>query len=344
MGLKMHSSYGLFDFKEVFEYKRGTRFTKEEQIPGEVPYVSSTKNNNGIDNFVNPPTANIKGAKITIFDNCLTLSNSGSVGYLFFHDYKFIASDHVTVIWPKDKNVRLNKNIAMYLKPLFESMKYKYNFGREISNARIEKEKIILPMTPDGKPDWQYMENYTTQLEKTVLFNKISNGIISFNTSSLNPHKWYNFKLTRIFKYKRGTRLIKVNRVSGDIPLITAGFYNNGFACNIACMDCMELFENSITIDMFGNVFWMEKPFYCDDNIITITPVDFQLNKYTALFIVTVLRQLTVNFDYGRQYRLKHFEKQHIKLPAFIDAQGKCVPDWRYMESFIKSMPYSENL
>ena len=94
-----------FDFNEVFEYSRGTRLIEEKQVPGEVAYISSTKKNNGISSYISPPD------NMVIYENQMTLSNSGSVGYLFFHEYPFVASDHVTVIGLKDQTVMLNIRI-----------------------------------------------------------------------------------------------------------------------------------------------------------------------------------------------------------------------------------------
>ena len=101
-----------FCFSDVFEYCRGTRLIEEKQIPGEIAYISSTKRNNGINNYISPPD------NMVLYENKMTLSNSGSVGYLFFHEYPFVASDHVTVIGIKDKNTELNEEIALYLKPM----------------------------------------------------------------------------------------------------------------------------------------------------------------------------------------------------------------------------------
>ena len=82
-----------FFISEIFtKIQRGKRLTKGNQQNGETPYVSSTAANNGVDNFI----GNSKG--IRIFENCLTLANSGSVGSTFFHHYTFVASDHVTAL------------------------------------------------------------------------------------------------------------------------------------------------------------------------------------------------------------------------------------------------------
>lgn len=60
--------------------------------------------NNGVDGFIGN-----KNGKI--FTNCLTIANSGSVGHCFYHQYKFITSDHVTRL----KNENYNKWIYIFL-------------------------------------------------------------------------------------------------------------------------------------------------------------------------------------------------------------------------------------
>jgi hypothetical protein len=147
-----------FDFNVVFDFKRGKRLVTLDQTDGEIAYISSTKTNNGIDNYISPPDY------MTIYNNVMTINNSGSVGYVFFHSYDFVCSDHCTVISIKDKSIVLNSFIAIFLKPIIESVKPKYNFAREISDARLNKEKISLPVDSKGKPDWTYMENYIKSL------------------------------------------------------------------------------------------------------------------------------------------------------------------------------------
>jgi type I restriction enzyme M protein len=147
-----------FSFPEVFIFNRGKRLKTLDQIPGDIAYISSTKLNNGIDNYITPPDG------MTLYNNCLTLNNSGSVGYVFYHTYDFVISDHCTVIYPKDKRIKLNQYLYAFLKPIIESLKPKYNFAREISDSRLMKEKISLPANRSGNPDWKYMEDLIKSL------------------------------------------------------------------------------------------------------------------------------------------------------------------------------------
>lgn len=336
-------SMKLFSFIEIFSFKRGERLIEEDQIFGDIPYISATRNYNGINTYLTPPE------KMTHHRNKITLTNSGSVGYCFFHEYEFVASDHVTVIWIKEKSVSLTKNIALYLKPILEAMKYKYSFGREISDKRIKREKILLPINEKEEPDWNYMEQYIDGFYKNIKFNQVN----SINKSSLklNTNGWKEFNLYKeLFNIERGTRLIKEDRIEGNVPLVTAGYENQGIAKYISNEE-MVIYNLAITIDMFGNCFYRDYDFYCDDNIIVLKP-NFRINKYIALFIISLISQEKNKFSYGRQYRLKHIKKHKIKLPTikvetrdFIKEKEMLLTiDFKFMENYIKSITYGDKL
>jgi len=82
------STWEEFSFKKVFNFSRGKRLVKLDQKDGDIAYISSSKVNNGIDNYISPPDY------MTKYSNALTINNSGSVGYVFHHTYDFVCSDH----------------------------------------------------------------------------------------------------------------------------------------------------------------------------------------------------------------------------------------------------------
>lgn len=146
---------------------------------------------------------------------------------------------------------------------------------------------------------------------------------------SLKNREWKEFLLKEICSVERGKRLIIQNRKKGNIPLVTAGYQNEGVADFIANKK-QKTYQNSITIDMFGNVFFRKYSFKCDDNIHIL---HFEkLNKHIGIFISAVLNRLTATaFNYGKQFRLKTLEKQKILLPV-----NNNEPDYAFMEIFIQ--------
>ncbi|QEJ98623.1 restriction endonuclease subunit S [Treponema phagedenis] len=151
-----------FKFNEIFrKIKRGKRLTKANQITGNIPYISSTALNNGIDNFIKN-SGNVRKGK-----NALTVANSGSVGSCFYHCYEYIASDHVTSLQASNAD----KYIYLFMSTIIKRLEEKYSFNREINDERIKAEKIILPIDKNGNPHWEYMSKFMQKLE----VEKISN-------------------------------------------------------------------------------------------------------------------------------------------------------------------------
>ncbi len=154
-----------FYINGIFEHiQRGKRLKTTDHIPGNMPYVSSSAINNGVDDFVS------NSHKVRIFNDCLTLTNSGSVGTAFYHGYSFVASDHVTAL----KSEKLNEYSYLFIAVIVSRLSEKYSFNREINDVRINKEKIILPVDEEGKPDYAFMEQYIREREQQIIQNYIA--------------------------------------------------------------------------------------------------------------------------------------------------------------------------
>lgn len=147
---------GSHDWKPFYvvsifpENERGKRLKKADHVQGNVPYASSTADNNGIDGFIEAS----EGARV--FNDCISLANSGSVGSAFYEPFAFVASDHVTHL----KKEGMSKYQYLFLTCLLEQQSGNFNFNREINDARLNKMQIMLPVTDDGQPDYDFMERF----------------------------------------------------------------------------------------------------------------------------------------------------------------------------------------
>jgi restriction endonuclease S subunit len=140
-----------FKYSEIFDIKKATgpKISEVKKTEGKVPYVSATAENNGIAHYGNfTPTAS---------GNCLTVGHLGDC----FYQGKDFAGSNVTILNPK---FELNTARAMFLISLINANKFKYNYGRVIGIARLKEETISLPVTTDGTPNWQLMEDYINSL------------------------------------------------------------------------------------------------------------------------------------------------------------------------------------
>lgn len=161
-----------FFIVDVFDkIQRGKRLKTADHIVGEVPYVSSSALNNGVDNFVS------NNKCVRKFSDCLSLANSGSVGSCFYEPFEFVASDHITHL----KSKALNKYHYLFLAIMTGRLSQKYNFNREINDKRISREIILLPITDKGEPDYEYMEKYSKNMlrEKVDSYINYVNDIVS---------------------------------------------------------------------------------------------------------------------------------------------------------------------
>ncbi len=162
-----------FKFNEIFKkIKRGKRLKKADHLEGDIPYVSSTSLNNGVDGFIGNKES------VRIFQNNLTIANSGSVGSAFYHQYDYVASDHVTGLTLEDAD----KYIYLFMATIVKRLEEKYSFNREINDKRIQKERLILPVNESGHPHWQYMSQYMQKIEAANISKVLEYMYISDRT------------------------------------------------------------------------------------------------------------------------------------------------------------------
>lgn len=94
--------------------------------------------------------------------NVITVNRNGNgVAEAFYQPVPFSSTEDVHVFKPK---FELNKFRAMFLLPLFRMEKYRFNYGRKWGLARMNDSLIRLPVTPQGEPDWLFMETYIKSL------------------------------------------------------------------------------------------------------------------------------------------------------------------------------------
>ena len=143
---------------------------------------------------------------------------------------------------------------------------------------------------------------------------------------------WKEFALQDIgFQNHHGKRLKKSDRIEGNVPFITAGKENQGVVGSIG--NDMKTYENPITIDMFGNVFYHDGYYAGDDNVYFF--VNPTVNKACKLFIVSSLqRHIHALFAYVDQFRQDNADSLTVFLPADLDG----TPDWKYMEKYIRQV------
>lgn len=154
-----------FKYSTLFDIKKGKRVVNNELSSGEIPLVRPLMHSNGVARLVDIEP-NHEG-------NTITLNyNAAGVGVAFYQPKPFFATDDVNVLYPK---FRLTSKIAMFLIALIRKERYRYNYGRKWHLKRMNNAIIKLPVTIDGRPDWQFMHQYISSLPySSQISDKIS--------------------------------------------------------------------------------------------------------------------------------------------------------------------------
>jgi type I restriction enzyme M protein len=153
--------------------------------------------------------------------------------------------------------------------------------------------------------------------------------------------QWRPFRLGELFEIKKGKRLTKANMLPGSTPFIGAIDDNNGLTAFVGQSPIHD--AGTITVNYNGNgvaeAFYQAEPFWASDDVNVLYP-RFKMTSSVALFICTVIRKEKYRFNYGRKWHKERMEQSEIRLP--VTPSG--VPDFGYMETFIKALPFGDNL
>lgn len=170
----------------------------------------------------------------------------------------------------------------------------------------------------------------------------------------LDVSGWKRFYLGCLFDIRKGKRLTAEEQENGDNIYIGAIDSNNGVANHIGQQPIHE--GNTISLSYNGSVgeaFYQPEPYWATDDVNALYSKYEGFNKYTGLFIVAVIRQEKYRFSYGRKWTLDNMRTTDICLPIQNNPDGTpaidttykyskegFVPDWQFMEDYIKSLHY----
>ncbi len=314
-----------FTIAEVFpSIQRGKRLKTEDHARGATPYVSSSSIRNGIDDFV----GNRSGVRV--FGNCLTIANSGSVGTVFFHPYRFVASDHVT----KLSLDGVNRYVYLFLAACAGKIATNYSFNREINDERLRREKIMLPVTPVGDPDYAFMEETMREKERAMLerYADCARRILAEPRHELSL--WKAFPLSDIFEISPGVRLTKADMKSGQTPFAGASDSNNGITAFVSNRN-ESLDRDVLGVNYNGSV--GESFYHPYDTVFSDDVKRFRVKghpggRHVYLFLKVAILKQAAKYQYGYKFNEEHMRRQSLLLPSIPDG----APDFAGMEAFMR--------
>lgn len=147
------SAWHSFKIGDLFELKKGTRLTKANMRPGNIPFIGAANINNGV-------TAHIANDEHIHPSGTLTVAynGNGGTGKTFYQPEPFWASDDVHVLYPR---CDMTIGVALFIASAIEEVgRNKYGFTDKWKLEYMRNDEIMLPVTDAGTPDRQYMDTY----------------------------------------------------------------------------------------------------------------------------------------------------------------------------------------
>ncbi len=292
-----------------------------------IPYVSRTANNNGVSAFVKGNTDIKKNPAHT-----LSVAVSGSVLETFYQPLKYYTGFHILILSPKRETSVVE---MLFYAHCIKHNKFKYSYGRQ-ANKTLKNIEIPSKIPNNLK---NHLKVFFKQQLNNISNNTSNQAVINKKTS-LNINTWQSFKLTNLFEIKgsKTTSLLQLQEHGkGEFPYVTTQATNNGIA---GFYDFNTEDGNVLTVDsaVVGYCSYQELAFSASDHVEKLIP-KFKMNKFTAMFFVTILNLEKYRYNYGRKCSQNRMKTTNIKLP---EKDGK--PDFEFMENYIKSLQYSVSI
>lgn len=148
-----------YKFSDIFnKIKQGQRLKKEDQKPGNIPFVMSGVTDTGIVNYISNPVASFPANSITI----------DIFGNTFYRNFKFGAGDDTGVYWNDKHNY--SKDFMLFCTCAMEkSICGKFSYGKKLRSSQSHPFMMSLISTPDGSPDYEAMETLISAVQKLVI-------------------------------------------------------------------------------------------------------------------------------------------------------------------------------
>lgn len=322
----------FFKLSNIFEIKTSKCIHENglKQGAGTIPYVTRTSLNNGVSKFVCS-----QGTEKLNPGNVITVGMDTQT--VFYQKQNFYCGRDILSL----SNTIMNQYIGIFVVGVLDQVvKKKYSYGYCASLTRIKNLEIKLPSTPDGNPDWEFMESYIREQYREVVQERIDelekekpdDPTVLRDIEEIQAIA--DFSLCQVFPtITRGIQISKRNRKPGTLPYISASLLNHGEA-DFVSMDEKYIYKDCLTVPFIGGencTFYHDGEFVPSANVIILK--NEKLDKFMYIFLIGIINIIMTRFNYGYVASLERLQKQTIPLP--ITPDGK--PDWEFMSDYIKT-------
>ena len=303
---------------------------------GYIPLVSARKVNNGIKGFIDEPAKVIKGGNVISLNN----DGDGGAGLAYYQPVDFALDTHVTALHPKED---ISPDALICMTASISKQHAVFGHGRSISLPRAHRIQNMLPVTDSGKPDYEYMAEYTRQKREALLSKYrtyVEKRIAEMGEPAeipvLNEKEWHEFPLDDVFTVGAGKRLETRNKIPGTRPFVGATDNGNGVTGFVG-NDNVSKDNNVLGVNYNGApCIAFYHPYECifTDDVKRLHLRNYKDNIFVLLFFTSVFAQQRSKYSYGYKFNEQRMLRQKLMLP--VNDSGE--PDYEYMEQYSKNM------
>jgi len=312
-----------------------------------LPLVNAKDGDNGIMYY-----AREKDFEYTTMSIDIVNDGAVSTGNVYPQFYKTGVLYNAYLI--KLKKEKISKNLLYFFtSSIKKSIKHKYGYENKAGWEKVKKEKIQLPIKPNGEIDFDFMENFINELEK-VKINQVKeylkkNNLDNYNLTDKEKEalerfenekvEWREFEIGKIFEIQSSKKRFDANKVTilekGKYPYVVRTSLNNGIRGYIN--EDIKFLNEKNTLS-FGQdtatIFYQNRPYFTGDKIKILKLKNYNLNKLIGLFFVTGITKSFSSFSWGgSNFNVNIISNQRVKLPIKNDKI-----DYDFMETLISTI------
>lgn len=146
-----------FRIGDLFGISRPVARNKDNYLPGDVPFVASGSINNGVMKLCEP----LEDEQLD--DGCC-ITVSPVDGSTFFQPMNFLGRGGAGSSILMLRCEGLNLYQGQFMARAIQQTCSKYTYGHMGNKDSIKRERIMLPVTDSGEPDYKYMEQYSKNM------------------------------------------------------------------------------------------------------------------------------------------------------------------------------------
>ena len=168
-----NKQWRAFRIIDLFTYKKGNQNNMSQLTSGTTPLISAKKVDNGYKAFVSSKKPLFCGHCISL--NC---DGDGGAGIAYYQPVEMALDTHVMVLYPQES---LSKSQMLFIAYAITSQRDSFGHGHSINENRLATMRVMLPTTPKGAPDYEYMANYMRNLESKLLQQYVNSKLLTIS-------------------------------------------------------------------------------------------------------------------------------------------------------------------